>query len=255
MIRSIALLLCVAPAAAAGPSGYKTAVGELLGHVSSNVVVAVTELSYADGRESPDGYIVAERLTAELSHAQAVKAIERSKIEAVLSELKLQQSGVVDPSAAKDIGKLLGADQVIVGTLTELPAKQLELNLRMVSVESGEITAAATATVIRNWVTRKPTFERTAPISLGDLLAGKEPPAPDAQWIGSGCGYDVYYERDGSFMQWLRGAPHGAGGHGTKVVDEHLEYCNFVAYIEQRVEANYPELRDAWRIYKAKEGI
>ena len=160
MKKIIALILLVAPVFAGAqaqpekkPSVYQTIAAELLKDCTGvNKAVAVAGFSYSDGRDSRDGGVVAERITTELVKAKKFKVIERKEIEKVFEELKLQRSGAINPDSAKDIGKMLGADWMVVGTLTELPDKQLELNARLVGVESGEIINAANSHIKKDWL-------------------------------------------------------------------------------------------------------
>jgi len=158
MTKIIISLLLIAPVFAAAETKdktdvYRTITGELLKDCTgTNKVVAVAGFSYSDGRDSRDGGVVAERITTELVKAKKFKVIERKEIEKVFEELKLQRSGAIDSDSAKEIGQMLGADWVVVGTLTELPDKQLELNARLVAVESGEIITAVRAPIKKDWL-------------------------------------------------------------------------------------------------------
>jgi len=132
---------------------YGTIADELLKNCEgADKVIAVARFSYSDGRDSMDGGVVAERITTELVKVKRIKVIERKEIERVFQELKLQRSGAIDSDSVKEIGKLLGADWVVVGTLTELPDKQVELNARIVGVESGEIINATNAQLKKDWL-------------------------------------------------------------------------------------------------------
>lgn len=134
---------------------YKTIAKELLDDSEVNgKKLAVAPFSYFDSRESGDGAIVAEKLTAELVKTKKLTVIERKEIEKVFQELKFQMSGAIAPSSAKSVGQVLGADWLVVGTLTELPDRHLEINARLVSVESGEIIRTASGIVKKNWLER-----------------------------------------------------------------------------------------------------
>jgi len=155
----ISLLLMTSVIAKAAPATdvktniYQTITGDLLKDCTGvDKKIAVAGFSYSDGRDSHDGGVVAERITTELVKAKKFKVIERKEIEKVFEELKLQRSGAIDTDSAKEIGKMLGADWLVVGTLTELPDKKLELNTRLVSVDSGEIQAATSGNVIKDWM-------------------------------------------------------------------------------------------------------
>jgi len=132
---------------------YQMLVGELLKELEGvDKKVAVTGFSYSDGRDSRDGGVVVERITTELVKSKKVKVIERKEITKVFEELKFQRSGAIDSGSAKEIGKMLGADLVIVGTLAELPDKQIEINARVVGIESGEVLSAASARLKKDWI-------------------------------------------------------------------------------------------------------
>lgn len=114
--------------------------------------IAVAGFSYTDGRASSDGNIVSERFTTELINRRTLRVVERDKIEKVLGELKLQNAGSIDPESAKRVGRMLGADLLVLGGMVELQGKVLELNIRLASVESGEAVAAVTGQVQKDWV-------------------------------------------------------------------------------------------------------
>jgi curli biogenesis system outer membrane secretion channel CsgG len=155
----LALVLLLAPAFAgaleassAGPSGaYGRLVRDLLKGCSGDRKIAVANFTYPDGRASADGGVVSERLTTELVNLKKFRVTERKEIEKVFEELKLQSSGAIGADSVKSIGKLLGADWLVLGTLTELSGKRVEINARLVGVESGEIINAASAKVKKDW--------------------------------------------------------------------------------------------------------
>lgn len=60
----------------------------------------------------------------------------------VLGELELSLSGISDPKAAKEVGKMLAADAIVVGTVSEV-GNDFLINIRLVDVEKAVILAAA----------------------------------------------------------------------------------------------------------------
>ena len=60
--------------------------------------------------------------------------VERSKISKVVEELKLEQSGIVDPNSAKEVGKMAGLDAVILGSLT--PSRVFRAQMEPLPFES-----------------------------------------------------------------------------------------------------------------------
>ncbi len=70
------------------------------------------------------------------------KVIERDKMDFILDEIKMQQSGVVDKATAVKVGKILGAKYMIFGSITQLDDKNTRMVVRVVNVETSEITAS-----------------------------------------------------------------------------------------------------------------
>lgn len=70
------------------------------------------------------------------------KVVERQRLRQVMEELKLGVTGMVDPQTAQRIGKLLGANVVVLGSFTELGNKII-LTTRLVKVQTGEVVGGA----------------------------------------------------------------------------------------------------------------
>lgn len=128
----------------------------LRNYADGNKAIAVAGFSYSDGRVSSDGEVVSDRFTTELVKRRGFRVVERKQIEKVLAEVKFQNTGVLDQESAKRIGRMLGADFLVVGGLAELPGKGIEVNMRLVAVESGEAVAAAAGRVGKDWIVTGP---------------------------------------------------------------------------------------------------
>jgi curli biogenesis system outer membrane secretion channel CsgG len=79
---------------------------------------AIREGTYF-GRVFNVGLGVADMMTTALVKANRFRVIEREKVDAVLAEQDLGKSGRVDPATAAKIGKVLGADYLLLGRVTE----------------------------------------------------------------------------------------------------------------------------------------
>lgn len=143
--------LLAAAAAPPAPAGYGKLVKQLLKGREGDKKIAVADFSYPDGRAAGDGDIVSERITTELVRLKKFRVAERREIQKVLAELRLQSSGATGGDPIMDLGKVLGADWLILGTLTELSGGRVEINARLVGVESGEIISAAAVKVKKDW--------------------------------------------------------------------------------------------------------
>ena len=247
-------------------NAYKQIADELLKNCdSADKAIAVAGFSYSDGHDSGDNNIVSERLTTELVKVRKIKVIERNEIDKVFAELKLQRTGSIDTDSAKTIGKMLGADWVVLGTLTELPDKQIELNARLVGVESGEIINAASTRVTKDWVEQKPraevkaaAAEKTAKEEGTDVRAAGPLKNDDeifatAVFLARECSNSLYYEGDGSFKSWPAAHPRGDGGRGSYIKEE--AGCDFVGVINNVIRYRHPELKQIWQNYKKENGL
>ncbi len=75
-----------------------------------------------DARNAPKSYadIARDTLEINLHNSNAFTVLERGFNNPLLKEQGLQMSGCTDTSCAVQIGKLLSADLVVVGSLSEL---------------------------------------------------------------------------------------------------------------------------------------
>jgi TolB-like protein len=87
---------------------------------------------------------LADMIVSDLAIWDGVTVVERERLEAVLAELKLQQTRAFDRAGRQKIGRLLGARFVLVGTLN-LAGPTLALDAQLVEVQSGAVRAAARA--------------------------------------------------------------------------------------------------------------
>ncbi len=86
---------------------------------------------------------IAEIFTSNLASNSDFKVVEREKLNKILEEQKLNQSGIVDEVAAVKIGKILGATEIVLGSITQL-GKTIVITARVIKVETGEIYAGET---------------------------------------------------------------------------------------------------------------
>jgi TolB-like protein len=107
-------------------------------HVHRVAVIAFPDLHH---EQSDIGAYLAEQLSTSLA-IQQVDVVERSLLDRVLGELKLQQTGAIDPESAKRVGKLAGADAIVIGTVTEFQTT-LNVTCRVITTETGAVITGA----------------------------------------------------------------------------------------------------------------
>ncbi len=81
---------------------------------------------------------LASMLISDLSELDGLQVVERARLQDVLEEQKLSNSKKFDASTAAKVGKLLGAERILIGSYFELMGK-LRVDARTVDVETGEI--------------------------------------------------------------------------------------------------------------------
>ena len=95
----------------------------------------------ANGVSETTAATATDILRRELFNTRRFTVIERSKMEDILQEQALQRTGVTDTQQAVDIGRVLGVDKVIAGSLSRLGSRFI-IDIRFIDVEKGEIELA-----------------------------------------------------------------------------------------------------------------
>lgn len=93
------------------------------------------------------GASIADLVATEILKTYKYELIERSQIEQVLQEQSLSMQGVTDSALAMQVGKMLGVQGVIVGTVPEYGMRAVEsrelpavgINIRMIDAATGSI--------------------------------------------------------------------------------------------------------------------
>jgi TolB-like protein len=94
-----------------------------------------------EARKDNFGKIFTEVLTTSFVKSEAFKIIEREQLHKVLKEIELTQSGIIDTSNAKQIGKMVGANAIVIGSVTKV-GNDMRLDVRIIDVETGIILTA-----------------------------------------------------------------------------------------------------------------
>lgn len=116
-----------------------------------NPRVAVLALPYHNGVENSGSAMVAERLITQLANLKGFRIIERSLLKNLLEEHALSETGVLDPDSTKQIGKILGVDAVVSGTLIDLDSGKTEVNARVLEAQTGMVLTACRAIIPKTW--------------------------------------------------------------------------------------------------------
>ena len=88
---------------------------------------------------------LAEMMITDLSKVPSLTVLERVRMQEMMKEIGLAQTGAVDVSTAPRLGKLLGANRIVNGTFTDLPEEQLRLDISVSESKTAGIEATEAA--------------------------------------------------------------------------------------------------------------
>jgi len=85
---------------------------------------------------------LAEMMITDLSKVPGLKVVERLRMQEMMKEIGLSQTGAMEMSSAPRLGKLLGANRIVNGSFAGLSNQQLRLDIRMSETKTGKVGAA-----------------------------------------------------------------------------------------------------------------
>lgn len=110
--------------------------------------VAVVDFTNADGSSCGLGSVIAEEMTTKLFRSGRYQVIERRQLKKILEEQNMSMTDLIDPNSAAQLGKVLGAQGIVTGTLTQ-SAEQYRVNARVILVQSATLVSAADVKISR----------------------------------------------------------------------------------------------------------
>ena len=110
-----------------------TQVGSRLGIAVMPINVKGEMDKYADA--------LTDKMVSQLVNLRRFKVIERAALDKVLEEQQLQVSGVVDDQAAVQVGKVAGADAIVVASVVQKGSGGM-VNVRVIDTETSETVVA-----------------------------------------------------------------------------------------------------------------
>jgi TolB-like protein len=138
MLRPIFLTLAVTALAAAAPSPESLA---------PKKTVAVLYFDNHTGKPDYDplGKGIAAMMISDLGAVQEIQLLERERMQDVVKEMETQHTKYYDSTTAVKVGRLAGAEYIVVGAFAALQPK-MRIDTRVVRVETGEIVKTAQVT-------------------------------------------------------------------------------------------------------------
>ena len=109
----------------------------------TTVAVLPLRFSGSDSSLRPLERGFAELLTTDLSRSSKLTVVERARIQTLLDELALQQSGRTDASTNVRAGRLLRAGRVVQGSIFQVGGSQLRVDAAVLDVPTTEVRGTA----------------------------------------------------------------------------------------------------------------
>ncbi len=108
--------------------------------------IAIMEFdNYSVGKYQEElGFIskgLAEFFESDFKKISELKIVERDKVDFLLGELSLSESGKIEKATAVKVGKMLGAQIMVFGSIMQLDGKNAKMLVKAVKVETSEIIA------------------------------------------------------------------------------------------------------------------
>jgi curli biogenesis system outer membrane secretion channel CsgG len=88
------------------------------------------------------GRVVAELLSVNLSQQKPFVVVERERLDQIMREHRLSDLGLVDENTATQMGKILGAESLVSGTVSSVGPNYI-VTVRQVDVSTGKILNSA----------------------------------------------------------------------------------------------------------------
>ncbi|HSS47768.1 MAG TPA: FlgO family outer membrane protein [Thermoanaerobaculia bacterium] len=111
--------------------------------------IAILPFNDLDGKPSRLGSYISEELVTDLIRLGGFDIVERAMLDRLLGELKLEQSGLIDPATVKKVGKIAGVNAIVTGSITNLTS-YVSLNCRLIDTQTGHIFAAAKTRIFKD---------------------------------------------------------------------------------------------------------
>jgi hypothetical protein len=162
-----------------------------LGAGSARMKVAITAFPHTDQTTSELSLFLVDALSTRMLMAPDGKfvVIERAKLREALRETQLSEQGVFDTGGAiTELGKFLGADALVIGSITVVGDRVL-LNARLVRPATVETIGGAEA-----WLPLTPTIQKMVErrLYVADPLQDSSG-ARSGIWVGRGaCGDSAF---------------------------------------------------------------
>lgn len=111
---------------------------------SNSIAVVNFDGSKLDPDYTPIAVGLAEFTSADLAKVKSLNVIERLKIDVILDELKLSESGYIESSSAPRVGRLLGTGKIITGSILGIGEENFRLDGMIINTVDSTLQKSGT---------------------------------------------------------------------------------------------------------------
>jgi TolB-like protein len=189
----IALLLCLTGFGAfaqnvALDEAIQSVAGEISQRLPQGAKVAV--LSFTSPADRLSRYVIDE-LNDAIVNGGKLTVVDRQQLDLIMQEMQFQESGLVSDESAQEIGRMLGAQYIVSGSMESI-ASSYRFRARALTVENAAISYSGSRNVAAN--------DRT----VASLIAGSSGASGDftsaernrARWLNIFWGAGSFSQRD-----------------------------------------------------------
>ena len=108
--------------------------------------IAIIEFADLNRNVTNLGIFIAEELITRIFMTNKFQVVERNLLNKIIKEQELGMSGYIDDESAISIGKILGVEAIVTGSITDL-GSSIKINARLISTKEGSIFAVASITL------------------------------------------------------------------------------------------------------------
>ena len=108
---------------------------------SKKPLIAVLDLDVAGGTKE-QALALSNQLRTEILKTGRFTVVDRSQIDAILKEQALQQSGCTSQECAVQVGRILGIQQIVTGSVTKVADDLWQVSAQVTDVETAETLQA-----------------------------------------------------------------------------------------------------------------
>jgi len=166
-------LIGVHPSSTFAAADLESGISQLSQQISKNMTesgkkaIAVVEFSDLDGNITAFGQFLAEELITQLfmiSPGQ-FEVVERRQLMKVLSEQRLTMSGLLDAKAMESVGKILGIEAIVTGSVANL-GSVVKVNARLIGVDTARVFAVAATKIPNTDIVKDLLGKEAAPVQF-----------------------------------------------------------------------------------------